>query len=285
MTIINSKSLIKIISAIISVSLMTSLTACSTEPSTSTNLPASVTESSISSADTSDSSPEATSDTTEDKPIYDGVFKGISDGSYTSGAPMSYDEAMDMITSPFQKENGIFLDSFFIVETIRVLSDEETRNLNGWTIVCDDKTMYEVKILTDLISGEEVNRIEKILVGTGTIEWQQPGDPVYAPGERFTVMLTKSQEGCDYLYAPVGSMFRYDIVEDASGTTLYSRGSEIDKLNLPASTNLDERIITTTTQNPVVHSQKVELDTLTDYLRSDWEKRGVSTHFEKEGNE
>ena len=77
----------------------------------------------------------------------------------------------------------------------------------------------------------------------------------------------------------------YDIVEYELGTTLYSRKSEMDKLNLPTSTNIDERIITSTTQNPAVHSQKVELDALVDFLRSDWEQREVSSHFEKETDE
>ncbi len=218
------------------------------------------------------------------KPAYGDVFKGINSDSFT-GAPMSYDEVMEMITSPFQKENGIFLDSFYIVETVRVLPYEEARNLNGWNMVCEGKTMYEVKLLKDLISGETVNRSEKIIVGMGTLEWQNDGDPVYAPGEKFTVALTKPQENCDFLQTPVSSMFRYDVIEDETGTTLYSRKSEIDEFNLPAAVNINEKIITSTTRNPAAHSQKVGLNTLADFLRSDWEQRGVSAHFEKEANE
>lgn len=239
--------------------------------------------STVTAESTDNSSPETSDNLVENKPIYDDVFKGVNSDSFT-GEPMSYDEVMEMINSPLQKENGIFLDSFYLVETIRALPDEEGRQLNGWTEICEGKTIYEVKILTDLISGEQINRTENILAATGTVEWQEDGDPVYAPGERFTVALTKPQEGCDFLQTPVSIMFRYDVVEDNAKTTLYSRKSEIDKLNLPTSTNLNEKVITSTTQNPAVHSQKVELDALVDFLRSDWEQRGVSSHFENAAN-
>lgn len=280
------------VSAIAIAGLLTSLTACSNNsrqmelPSSETNLTGSTM--SITTESTDIISPVIANISSENshldnKSAYDDVFKGINSNSST-GAPMSYDEVMEMITSPFQKENGIFLDSFYIVETIRVLPYEEAKNVNGWQEICEGKTMYEVKLLKDLISGETVDRTEKIIVATGTVEWQNDGDPVYAPGEKFTVALTKPQENCDFLQTPVSSMFRYDVVEDATGTTLYSRKSEIDKLNLPEAANIDEEIITSTTQNPAVHSQKVGLETLADFLRSDWEQRGVSAHFEKEVN-
>lgn len=220
-----------------------------------------------------------TSEPIEDKPAYDDVFEGVNGNGYT-GAPMSYDEIMEMITSPLQKENGIFLDSFYLVETIRAIPYEEARELDGWTEVCEGKTIYEVKILSDLISGEEMNRTEKIIVANGTVEWQKGGDPVYASGERFTVALTKPQEGCDYLQTPSSITFRYDVIEDEEGITLYSRGSEIDKLGLPTSAKLNEKVITSTTQNPAHYTQKLSLNALTEFLRSDWEQRGMSSHFE-----
>ena len=160
------------------------------------------------------------------------------------------------------------------------MSYEEARELDGWTEVCEGKTVYEVRILSDLISSEEINRTEKIIVANGPVEWQKGGDPVYAPGERFTVALTKPQEGCDYLQTPFSITFRYDVIEDEEGITLYSRGSEIDKLELPTSEKLDEKVITSTTQNPAHYTQKLSLNALTEFLRSDWEQRGVSSHFD-----
>ena len=226
----------------------------------------------------------STDNNSEDQPpvtgaVYDDVFEGINGNGFT-GAPMSYDEVMEMITSPLQKENGIFLDSFYLVETVRAIPYEEARELNGWTEVCEGKTVYEVRILSDLISSEEINRTEKIIVANGTVEWQKGGDPVYAPGERFTVALTKPQERCDYLQTPSSITFRYDVIENEEEITLYSRGSEIDKLGLPTSAKLDEKVITSTTQNPAHYTQKLSLNALTEFLRSDWKQRGVSSHFE-----
>ena len=244
----------------------------------------STTSSTVTSDDNSSGESSTTVDTSQtsapdDKSAYDDVFEGIN-GNSSTGAPMSYDEVLEMITSPLQKENGIFLDSFYLVETVRAIPYEEARELNGWTEVCEGKTVYEVRVLSDLISSEEINRTEKIIVANGTVEWQKGGDPVYASGERFTVVLTKPQEGCDFLHTPSSITFRYDVVESEEGTMLYSRGSEIDKLNLPTSEKLDEKVIKSTTQNPVHYTQKLSLNALVEFLRSDWKQRGMSSHFE-----
>lgn len=287
MTMKKSNTLRAAASAIATAGLLTLLAACGDNSSATEQLSPQTgfTDSTApATAGTADLSFPVTADSAlENKPVYDDVFQGINSSSST-GAPMSYDEVMEMITSPFQKENGIFLDSIYIAETVRVLPYEEARKLNGWTEICEGKTMYEVKLLTDIISGEAVNRTEKIIAAMGTVEWQNDGDPVYAPGEKFTVALTKPQENCDFLQTPVSGIFRYDVAEEEAGITLYSRKSEMDKLHLPASSNIDEEIITSTTQNPAVHSQRVGLDTLADFLRSDWKQRGVSVHFEKKEN-
>ncbi len=215
-----------------------------------------------------------------DRPAYDEVYKGISD-DISTGMPMTYDEIMEMINSPLQKENGIFLDSFYLVETVEALPTGYSKQLNGWGPVCEGKTIYEVIILKDLISGEEINRTENILVANGTVEWQKDGDPVYAPGERFTVALTKPQEGYDFLQSPSSITFRYDAVEEENGDmTIYSRGSELDQLKLPTSQDISETVTTSTTLNPAKRTQKLDINALADFLREDWKKRGVSSHFD-----
>ena len=49
---------------------------------------------------------------------------------------------------------------------------------------------------------------------------------------------------------------------------------------LPTSENIKETVVTSTTQNPAGYTQKVALDAVVDFLRSDWKARGVSTHFD-----
>lgn len=205
------------------------------------------------------------------KAFYDDTFVGMA--LQGSGPLMTYDEVMDRIASQDMKDHNIHLDSFYLVETVRALSVE------GYEWDNSDSTIYEVKIIKDLISGEDVNRTEKIIISNGTPKWQYEYDPAYAPGERFTIALTKPVDGVDYLNAPFYYMFKYDVASDGSGY-IYSRCSEIDKLNLPTSENIRETVVTSTTQNPAGYTQKVTLDAVVKFLRNDWKSRGVSSHFD-----
>ena len=222
-----------------------------------------------------------TSDTgANETAVYDDVFRGAA-GSAT-GAPMTYEDVMSMIASG--EEHGEYLDSLYLVETVKALTAKECAKLDGWDITYSDRTIYEVNIIEDLISGEAVGRKEYIFVSMGNTQWQNKGDPIYAPGEKFTVALTKPQQGCDFLRTPGSFMFRYDAVEDASGNiTLYSRNSAMDDLDLPNAVAIEKTVITSTTKNPAIYTQAVELKALVDFIRSDWEQRGISSHFKNIG--
>ncbi len=219
----------------------------------------------------------STSDTVANETAaYDDVFRGAADSA--TGAPMTYEDVMSMIASG--EEHGEYLDSLYLVETVKALTAKECAKLDGWDITYSDRTIYEVNIIKDLISGEAVGRKEYIFVSMGNAQWQNRGDPIYAPGEKFTVALTKPQQGCDFLRTPGSFMFRYDAVEDASGNiTLYSRNSAMDDLDLPNAVAIEKKVITSTTKNPAIYTQAVELKALVDFIRSDWEQRGISSHF------
>ena len=220
-----------------------------------------------------------TSEPLDDKPAYDGVFKGVN-GSYVIGPPMSYEEIMEMLV-PVEGYSMWDVDSFYLVETVRALSSDECRQLAGMEDFDSTKTVYEIKVLEDLISGEKTNRTERILVTMGNIEWQNAGDPIYAPGEKFTVILAKPYEGSDFLRTPGAFAFRYDVASDDDGSTiLYSRESELDVLQLDTAEDIDESVITSTTHNPAHYTQKLSLNALVEFLRSDWEQRGMSSHFD-----
>lgn len=214
---------------------------------------------------------EDNTSSTEQKAFYDDTFVGLA--LQGSGPRTTYNEVMDSLTSQSAKDRGTYIDSFYLVETVRALSTEEY----DWD--SNDSTIYEVKIIEDLISGEDINRTEKILISNGTPKWQYEYDPAYAPGERFTVALGKPKEGKDYIETPGSYMFKYDVPSDGSGY-IYSRVSEMDKLNLPTSENIKEIVVTSTTQNPAGYTQKVTLDAVVEFLRSDWKARGVSSHFD-----
>ena len=105
-------------------------------------------------------------------------------------------------------------------------------------------------------------------------------NPIYAPGEKFTVALTKPQQDCDFLRTPGSFMFRYDAVEDASGNImLYSRNSAMDELDLPNAVAIEKTVITSTPNNPAHYTCKIPLDDLAAFLRQNWEKRQISRHF------
>ncbi len=211
------------------------------------------------------------------KPVYDEVFKGFG-GTFT-GMPMTYDEIADYLTNdPGHPEWDT--DSLYLVETIKALSLDECRALAGWDDKFADRVMYKVKVQKDLISGETVDRVENIFISMGNVAWQNKGDPTYAPGERFTVVLTKPYEGCGFLRTPAAFAFRYDAVEENGEIMLYSRRSDLDALNMPTSVNIEESVITSTTKNPAIYSQKLTLTAFADYFREDFKKRGLTSHFE-----
>ena len=256
--------------ALIGIAMILSLAGCSMPTDT---------QSQVSDSDLS-SDLQETSTMPEGNPVYDDMFKGIN--KYTE-AQMSYEQVMEMLETG--KEHGEIPDSFFLVETEKALSLEECAELEGWNEEYSDRTIYKVKVLKDLISGEEINRSEYIFVSMGNIEYQDSGDPIYAPGEKFTVVLTKPQEGCDFLRTPGSFMFRYDVVEDNTGNLiLLSRNSPIDELNLDTSKAVNENVVTSTTMNPAVYTQSVELSALVDFLKTDWQERNISVHYENESS-
>ena len=216
----------------------------------------------------------------DDKPAYDDVFEEIAVNTYT-GAPMTYDEIMEMIT-PDAEHPMWDVDSFYLVETVKALSSDECEQLAGRDDLGSGyMTVYEIKVLEDLISGEKTDRTERILITMGTAERQKGGDPIYAPGEKFTIILAKPYAGADFLRTPGAFAFRYDVASDGEGNTvLYSRHSDLDRLQLDTSEDIDEKVITSTTQNPAHYTQKLSLNALTEFLRTDWEQRGASSHFE-----
>lgn len=209
------------------------------------------------------------------KAYYDNEFKGT---TQNTGAPMSYEDVMDMLK--VGEEHGEYIDSFFLVETIKALSLDECAELAGWTDDYADRTIYKVNVLKDLISGKDVNRTEYIFVSMGNIQWQNSGDPIYAPGEKFTVVLAKPQDGFDFLRTPGSFMFRFDVVESSSGDIeLYARSNPIHAQKLDSAGDIDTQIITSTTLNPAKYTQKIDLAELVEFLKTDWQEREVSASY------
>lgn len=221
---------------------------------------------------------------------YDSEYKGL-DINPTLYVPSTYSDVLAICTDP----RGGGLDSFYLLQVKRALTLSESEELDGWferfdyiydaTFETDgenaqkymyDYTLYEVIVLEDLISGEQLGYTEYVLTGMG-VEWQDANDPPFAPNDCFTAALSVPAEGCDFVSSLCGNAFRYDVV----GDTAYSRNSYMmDELLIEGSEDIEELRITTTTENPVLYTQKLPLEDLAEYLRSDWESKGVCRHYE-----
>lgn len=226
-----------------------------------------------------------------DKKAYDDVFEEFypeNQNPTAYGPPMTYEEVMNGLKPrPDYPEHDV--DSYYLVEVIRALTYEEYMKMAGWS-VDDGKTVYEVKLVEDLISGEKLDRTEFILLPTGRgASIQRYGDPTYAPGERLTAALTKPCEGYDFVLSTYDFALRYDLpqmsfTDDDKETMLYFRGRGLARVpiaDLPFDTEeINIEAAYSTPQNPATYIQKIALDDLVEFLRTSWEEAGISSHFE-----
>ncbi len=222
---------------------------------------------------------------------YDDVFKEIIEEIPSSGAPMTYDDVMEVMTNP---DNG-GLDSYYLVEAIELmkLSDcEKLRGFEDWYYKVNGSeydgihyglnVIYKVKAIKDLITGEDCNKELYIAFSSCEPMYQKAGNPPYAPGEKFTVALFNKAEDCDITQSGAGYFFRFDIEENSDGLTALVRkaNSEICANEVVVVTKSSKNVITSTTENPVQYIAEFELSNFVDFLRKDWEERKVG-HFEK----
>ncbi len=209
-------------------------------------------------------------------PCYDDVFVEFNLNPELI-VPMTYDEVMDMITN-----HRTSLDSFCLFETVRVLTTEECSALKGWDSAnYDGMTIYEVNVIKDLISGEAVGGTMYISIGMSGPVFQDIGDPVYAPNELFTAALSKPEAGCDVRQSTGGFALRFSVEQNENGFTAFSRSrltTMQDVLSDGEEVSIEK--ITSTTANPAKYYYSIPLDSLVQFLKEDWQSRGVCTHFE-----
>ncbi|MBD5129254.1 MAG: hypothetical protein HDT43_04955 [Ruminococcaceae bacterium] len=210
----------------------------------------------------------------------------------TYGPPLTAAEEMDsLLPNPDYPEYDV--DSYYLVEVIRALTNEEYMQMNGWkdSIGGSGFTVYEVNLVEDLISGEAPDRTEFVRIPAGFgARTQKRNDPAYAPGERFTAVLTKPYKDNDYVISVGDYCLRYDLpqmsfTENDEETMLYFRGNGLARHPIPdlpfETEDINIAAAYSTPQNPATYIQKIALDDLVDFLRSEWKNRGISSHFEE----
>ncbi len=247
-------------------------------------------------SETTDAPPEGEISPPKETPspaYYDDSFVEFYVEDPKVGMPMTYDEVMDMLLSPSPGQPE--LDSFYLIETVRLLSPSECADVEGVyefygsrrsetaeagadiadAVYMEDDTIYEVILKKDLMTGEETNeRCYMLVRHMGNMDEQKRGDPLFAPGELFCAPVDYKGDGEDFRKTVGDFMLRFDVQMSRDGVyTAYFRGDEWDADALPFGENVDYTVITSTTQNPAHYTKAVTLDELTEFLIKDWSER------------
>lgn len=233
---------------------------------------------------------------------YDSVFKEIAIEPPTLwGPPPTFDEVIDEADDPKYGR----LDSFYLVEAVEIMIKSESGELIGFEdwfygkygVKYDEvrdkpevqgadyfgnSVIYRVKVIEDLITGEKCGYdIYTDVYMNGPIS-QSPGDPPYAPGERFTLLLRNKAEGSEIRDTAEESIFRLDVKEINGEQVAFARRkccgmSYFIAMNFEGSEKISETVVTSTTDNPVTYNTKIKLLDFCGFLRKEWQNRGVGS--------
>ena len=229
---------------------------------------------------------------------YEAIFKEFyPENPTTYGPPLTCEEVTNML-KPKPDYPAFDVDSYYLVYVVQVLPKEIYTQMRGENTSGDGDTLYEVKLVEDLISGEKLDRTVYVEISGGLdASIQLKGDPTYAPGEQFTTALTKPCEdwndifssGYDLMMSIAGSTLRYDLpqmsfTDDDEEIMLYFRGRGVARVpiaDLPFDTEeINIEAAYSTPQNPATYIQKIALNDLVEFLRTSWKEAGISKHFE-----
>lgn len=228
---------------------------------------------------------------------YDSVFKEIALENPSTGMPFTYDEVMERLTNPVYGK----LDSYYLCEAVELLTLPECESLPGFEdffyklngVKYDevkpegadyfrDNVFYRVKVIENLLSGEKCDyeiytAIDYQIDATGdpvSPIYQRWGDPPYAPGERFTLVLYNKEENSDFTRSGVLIDLRLDVKEIAGVPFAFARKRcYLSSLNIAGTEKISETVVASTTGNPVKYDARIKLSDLSDFLRNDWQKR------------
>lgn len=187
----------------------------------------------------------------------------------STGIPQSYEELQDFI-KPYPAVN------YLGFEIIKRYSPEE-----AYEATIDDSflygaTLYDIHVTYDYINKQPLD-IYTMLSSAGMPEEQLEGYPPYSEGEKLACFLPRfhpsviNYEFSELMFAvddkgesPVGYHIGFDKIDFVD-----KNGNNIADDNFTATS-----VITSTTNNPVIYTDMIPIDTLSDFLRADWTARG-----------
>lgn len=210
----------------------------------------------------------------------------------TYGPPPTVEEIANILTpNPDFPENDV--DSYYLIEVVRALTNEEYELICGASTGINGNTLYEVILVEDWITGKAIDRKAYVEIPAGLgAAIQLKGDPTYASGEKFTAALTKPQEnwndiystGYDLMWSPCDYALRYDLpdmdfTEEDTEPMLYYRGRAPGRQpisDLPFTTEeINIEAAKSTPQNPATYIQKIAVGDFIDFLRELWQQAGL----------
>lgn len=230
----------------------------------------------------------------EDQKSYADTFEKFfgQENPATYGPPPTVEEIANRLTpNPDFPENDV--DSYYLIEVVRALTNEEYELICGASTGINGNTLYEVILVEDWITGKAIDRKAYVEIPAGLgAAIQLKGDPTYASGEKFTAALTKPQEnwndiystGYDLMRSPCDYALRYDLpdmdfTEEDTEPMLYYRGRvpgrqpisdlpfTVEEINIEAAKS--------TPQNPATYIQKIVVSDFIDFLRELWQQAGL----------
>lgn len=206
---------------------------------------------------------------TPQKGYYDDVFEEADTNWPAGGQPLSYEGMLDFVKLDEEYHGG--KAGLWLCETVRVLPEEEARSY--FSEKDSGRTVYEIRLMENLITGEKSEETAILVMDWRSPQVQQANHPIYAPAELFTCAMVYSEK-YNSMQAIYG--YYYDVRTDGETLTAYSRANiYMDALNLAGSVTEQTTVITSTTGNPVVYTQKLPLSSVAEFVKKEWAEHGL----------
>jgi len=186
-----------------------------------------------------------------------------------TGIPQSYEELQDFIR-PYSSVN------YLGFEIIKRYSAEEAFEITNDDMFLYGATLYDIHVTYDYINAQQLDIYTKFS-SAGTPEEQFEGYPPYLEGDKFACFLPRfdpnviNYEFSELMFAiddvgetPIGYHIGFDKIDfmDKNGNNIAD-----DKFTATS-------VIASTANNPVIYTDMIPMDTLTDFLIKDWTARG-----------
>lgn len=187
-----------------------------------------------------------------------------------SGEPLNYEEIASEYLSTYKNLQ------FISYEITDIYSSDEAFELTGNDAYKRQSTLYRVHVYYDHLNDCKTNYYLNI-AHAGNAKKQHLGYPIYEVGQRFMSAVFGSS---DTWRVPVPEL-EFVLMDTESEEFAYHLCSEMeisdDSLALVDMNEKEKVLITSTKNNPMIFTHKFSTIELSDFIRRDWNERGLSS--------